>query len=345
MISKTPQGRWRARHKQGREFVASRTFDTKREAAAWLTHERLTLSGVADVRAARQSVRSLLEAWLKVRQDTVASKTYTTDRALLRLIPTYLLNMQLGSVTEREVSRSFETLIRSGLAERSVVRYRASLSSFFAWTVRENIRTQNPVTTTRVPRSSSPTTPMLPWTEAELENAYLRWLEHDPRLADIMLILGWTGLRWGEARDLEVGDLTTDPSPVLVVRHNRPEGVERKTTKSRRPRRVPVANRVLHLLLAMAEGKEDHDLLLTTNSGSRLHRTAVVRTLKWADTAQGRRIHDLRHTAACLFIARGVDLTTVMAWMGHSQLSTTAIYLHHLGSAADEAGLARLNGK
>ena len=31
----------------------------------------------------------------------------------------------------------------------------------------------------------------------------------------------------------------------------------------------------------------------------------------------GRRIHDLRHTAACLWLARGVDPVTVQAWMGH----------------------------
>lgn len=34
--------------------------------------------------------------------------------------------------------------------------------------------------------------------------------------------------------------------------------------------------------------------------------------------AMGRRLHDLRHTAACLWLARGVDLSTVSAWLGHA---------------------------
>jgi integrase len=59
--------------------------------------------------------------------------------------------------------------------------------------------------------------------------------------------------------------------------------------------------------------------------------------------ANGRRIHDLRHTAACLWLARGVDPVTVQAWMGHASIATTNLYLHHLGTAADRAGLDRLN--
>ncbi|WP_338041166.1 tyrosine-type recombinase/integrase [Microlunatus panaciterrae] len=58
---------------------------------------------------------------------------------------------------------------------------------------------------------------------------------------------------------------------------------------------------------------------------------------------EGRLIHDLRHTAACLWLPRGVDPVTVQAWMGHASIATTNLYLHHLGTAADQAGLARLN--
>ena len=57
----------------------------------------------------------------------------------------------------------------------------------------------------------------------------------------------------------------------------------------------------------------------------------------------GSPIHDLRHTAACLWLAKGVDPVTVQAWLGHASIATTNIYLHHLGSSADRVGLARLN--
>ena len=42
-------------------------------------------------------------------------------------------------------------------------------------------------------------------------------------------------------------------------------------------------------------------------------------------------------------LARGVDVVTVQAWMGHASVATTNLYLHHLGTSADKAGLDRLN--
>ena len=58
---------------------------------------------------------------------------------------------------------------------------------------------------------------------------------------------------------------------------------------------------------------------------------------------KGRGIHDLRHTAACLWISLGANPVTVEARMGHASIATTNLYLHHLGTAADRAGLDRLN--
>ncbi len=138
-----------------------------------------------------------------------------------------------------------------------------------------------------------------------MEVAYEAWRLRDPRLADVMLVLGWTGLRWAEARELRVADFVEVPTPALLVRRSAPEGVGVKATKSGRSRRVPVANRVLPIIKRFTLGKGPNDLLLTTYMGAQLHRNAVVRTLDWKNTARGRRIHDLRHTAACLWLARG----------------------------------------
>jgi len=156
-------------------------------------------------------VRTLLEEWLQIRLITVAKKTFQADRDLLRLVPTGIQAMQVAAVSGREVARSFESLLASGLAESSVVRYRASLSSFFEWCVREKVIVSNPVTGVKVPRSSAESVEMQPWTEDELEKVYLGWHEQNPHLADVLLVLAWTGLRWGEARALRVEDVMRCP--------------------------------------------------------------------------------------------------------------------------------------
>jgi integrase len=127
------------------------------------------------------------------------------------------------------------------------------------------------------------------------------------------------------------------------VQQAEPEGVRLKGTKSGRSRRVPVADRVLPIVRSLATGRDADDRLCVTSSGHQLHASAFKRTLSWATTGQGRRIHDLRHTAATLWLARGVDPVTVQAWMGHASIATTNLYLHHLGTAADRVGSEPLN--
>jgi len=278
-----------------------------------------------------------------MRRTTVARKTFRRDDDLRRLLPTSLLALQLSAVSDREIARSFNYLLGLGLAEASVVRNRSSLSAFFSWCVREKLILSNPVSGVRVPRQSAEAQEMQPFSEAELEAAYLAWQKRNKQLADVFLVIAWTGLRWAEARSVRVADLMEVPTPGLLVRRSNPEGVGVKSTKGRRSRRVPLANRVLPIVRRMAEGKASGDLLLTTEGGAMLHRTATLRTLKWEQTGAGRRIHDLRHTAACLWLARGVDLATVQSWMGHESIATTNRYVHFLGSDADVAGLKLLN--
>lgn len=344
-VRKLPSGRWHARLKSGRQYVAGKTFDTKREALAWLARERAALAGGIDPRAGRTPVRRLVPIWLEERKVTVAQKTYEADAALPRLMPTALANLQIGVVTDREVTRTLVALTGQGLAEASVRRFRASLSSFFAWAVRERIIATNPVLGTRVPKVGTPAAEMHPFTEAQLERLWSTARVRNRRLADILLVAGWTGLRWSELRAVQVRDFIEVPMPLLVIQRAAPEGIDVKRIKGGKGRRVPLADRVLPVVQDLARGKDGDELLFVTESGHRLHASALKRTVGWTTISGARRIHDLRHTAACLWLARGVDPATVQAWMGHTSIATTNIYLHHLGTGADQAGLARLNGR
>jgi integrase len=56
-----------------------------------------------------------------------------------------------------------------------------------------------------------------------------------------------------------------------------------------------------------------------------------------ADLPRGR-FHDLRHTAATLLLAQGVDPRTIMETLGHSQISLTLnTYSHVLPALQDSA--------
>ena len=55
---------------------------------------------------------------------------------------------------------------------------------------------------------------MYPFSEEELEELYGRAALRDQRLADILLIDAWTGLRWSELRAVRVRDFIEVPLPV-----------------------------------------------------------------------------------------------------------------------------------
>lgn len=342
-VNKTANGRFRAQLKNGRQFVGSRTFDRKEDAKAWLRREKAALDGGIDPRAGKERTNVVLERWLKIRESTVAPTTHKGDRNMVRLLPTSMKNVHLSAISDREVARSFETLLAKGLVDASVVRYRASLSAFFAWCVREKLIPSNPVTGVKVPKGSNEMDEMDPFSENELEAAYLTWKMKDEQLANILLVMGWTGLRWGEVRAMQVANLMEVPTAGLMVRRNQPEGYPVKATKGRSMRRVPVADRILPVVRKFADGKGPNDLLFTAAGGGQIWRGHTVRDLKWKETGRGRRLHDLRHTAACLWLSRGVEPGTVQAWCGHESIATTNRYLHFLGTDADKAGLNKLN--
>ena len=71
---------------------------------------------------------------------------------------------------------------------------------------------------------------MFPVGERELERVYRRASERNQRLADILLVAGWTGLRWSELRAVRIRDFVEVPMPILVVQQAQPEGVSLKGT-------------------------------------------------------------------------------------------------------------------
>jgi integrase len=170
------------------------------------------------------------------------------------------------------------------------------------------------------------------------------------RYADITLVLGLTGVRFGELRGLRVRDLVDVPYPGLVVKRSAPQSgrtgavIERASTKSGRSRLVPLTDRVRPVVEAWAEGREPDDLLFPAPEGGYLHAQNWRRSVHWTRTGLSRRPHDLRHTAASLWIAAGVDIKTVSAWLGHSTAKLTLdTYGHLMGTDADRAALERVN--
>ncbi|MCW3157259.1 site-specific integrase [Micropruina sonneratiae] len=175
------------------------------------------------------------------------------------------------------------------------------------------------------PRAVAATAPppdggMRPFTPDELEWAWEAWCAQSPVLADALLVLARTGLRWAELRALRVGDVDADVESALVAR-SAPEPEPAGPLSPDRVRRVPLAPRIRGAVAREVAGRDADELLFTTALGEQLNRTPVLSRVRWSQTARGRRLTDLRHTAASLWLAEGVDAATVRHWLGERRLA------------------------
>ncbi len=141
----------------------------------------------------------------------------------------------------------------------------------------------------------------------------------------LLLVLYNTGARVQEIVDIDLGDLRLEPVPVVVLKG-----------KGGKQRTCPLWPRTVDAIQAWLteRGTADEALFLNTQ-GRRLSRSGVAHILqRLAARACIRprhafRVspHVIRHTTAMHLLQSGVDITTIAAWLGHSQLNTTHGYV------------------
>jgi integrase/recombinase XerD len=141
----------------------------------------------------------------------------------------------------------------------------------------------------------------------------------------LLLLLYNTGARVQEIVDLDLCDLRLDPVPIVTL-----EG------KGRKQRTCPLWTRTVEALQAwLAERGGEGEPVFLNAQGRRLSRAGVSYILrKLADrvgvcprNSKSVSPHVIRHTTAMHLLHAGVDITTIAAWLGHSQLSTTHAYV------------------
>src|SRR3954447_6173631 len=174
----------------------------------------------------------------------------------------------------------------------------------------------------------------------------------DPTIGALLLVAGFTGLRMSELlalrwRDVDFGNRS------LFVRTAVTRGRE-GLPKSGKVRSVPLVDQALVELdrlsqRPIAHGPEDH--VFCNAVGHRLYddlvRAAFYEALDAAGLGHLRRrpkpivFHDLRHTFGTLAV-QVFPLSDVQAYMGHQDISTTMIYVHHVPrhDAADRLSAA-----
>lgn len=169
----------------------------------------------------------------------------------------------------------------------------------------------------------------------------------------VIMVAAFTGLRLGELRALRWRDVDFS-NRLIHVRRSHYGGAEAQdgTPKGGNARSVPlidVAARELNDLSRRTGWVAAADRVFCDEYGQTLNDGAIREALYGAlqaasidrDRGTGKLFvfHDLRHTYGTLAV-RAYPLSDVQAYMGHADIATTMLYVHHQNraKAADELG-------
>jgi site-specific recombinase XerD len=245
---------------------------------------------------------------------------------------------QFRTVTRAHVIAWRDQLVGQGLANDTIRRKLAALSSLYAYLCDRNAVLHNPVLGVKRPRSMNRegVTPALSDHQAwMLLKAPLAGTLKGKRDRAILATLLYHGLRCEDLCTLTVGDVHQREGVV----HIRVEG------KGDKVRYLPLhelAQRLIKEYLDAAKHQDDLKGPLfrpvknnrTKTLAKTLHPTSVyqdivkryAKEIGLAEEVPGLCVHSLRATAATNALSNNADIAKVQEWLGHADISTTRMY-------------------
>jgi integrase len=325
---KRPTSPWlyRGRTLDGRQFT--RSFATKKEAKEYAAQVLVDKrrGSFMDPQNASITFAAFGEQWLSSRRRRIGAKTLEREEGIFRLhLQPSLGPRQMGSIRRQDVVRLVDDWSDSGLSPRTIRRHVAVLTNIFNLAVAEEIIVRSPVAKVDLPRAQDPH--RRPLTKEECR-ALLAAVE--PAYRPLMYIALTTGLRWGELRDLNIGDLDWSDK-TLQIRKAKTEAGVRSITLSTTD--IAVING--HLVesgrtmaerdepLFISHRRDQNGRLIGTRLNYSNFRSRVFRPAAEKIGLPDLTFHDTRRTAVTLLVSGGVPLKAVQARLGHRDVRTT----------------------
>lgn len=335
-----------------RPQVATRVFDRKTDAVAWEQEQsrRLRLGEWIDPRRGRVTVSSVAESWLASRAGLKRRTRETDEAAWWNYVAPRFADWPVASLTAAEVQSWVAGLVTRGLTASTATRALAVLRGILAHAVADDRLTRNVASEVKPPRASK----RREGRALTLDEARALYVACKGQYAELVLVLALTGMRWGELAGLQVGDLVSVPGRGLrlqraVLASQGGGELYEDTLKTGRARTVPLADELVPIVDRWAESKAPGDWLFPAPGGGPLRESNWKRSVHWREATAAigvptLRVHDLRHTAASVWLAVGADAKVVQRVLGHATATMTLDLYGHLTDANLWDAAKRLGG-
>lgn len=337
--TKNGKVRYRARVKSHGREVTTRVFDRKKDAEIWEQEQtrKLRLGEWIDPKRGRVSLSAVADEWFKSRS-SMKRKTRRAESAAWRNhIEPRFGNWPVASITTAEVAAWAGALVAAGCAPSTAARYLSTLRSILQYAVEDRRIAVNVAAAVSPPSGSQSRREGQFLTKAQLVSLAKAC---KGRHAELVLVLGLGGLRWGELAGLQVGDLVSVPGRGLrlqraVLADSKTGELYVDTLKGKRARTVPLVADVVPIIDRWSTDKESGDWLFPAPQGGPMSESNWKRSVDWttAIAAIGfptLRPHDLRHTCASVWLGAGADPKVVQRILGHASAAMTMDLYGHL---------------
>lgn len=325
--------RYRVRYRKPDHSQANkRGFRTKREAELYLASVEVKKArgDYIDASEARATIGDLGEQWM-------ASQTHLKPSSIAVMESAWRLHVRpawgakaIGQIRHSDVQQWVSSLSTGGndfgkpKSPALVHRCYGILAGILDVAVRDHRLASNPARGVSLPRKVS------------REHRYLTH-EQLHRLASasgdhgtLILLLGYTGLRWGEATALRAKDVDLHRRRLHIVENAvfvRGDVIV-GSPKTHKRRSVPFPGFLRAGLEHAVAGKSNEDLVFPGQFGEH-QTTPTIRRNSWFDKAlaaaelPSMTIHDLRHTTASLAVSAGANVKAVQRMLGHASAAMT----------------------
>jgi len=346
----------------------SLTFNSMAAAKKWQQLFEAVGYDEAMARLEGERPQNTLEQYLTTHIINLTGVTNGTRASYRGYIATHmgeLGQLPLESLSRTQVSKWVNTLAAKELSGKTIRNLHGFLSGALNEAVRQKLILENPCAAMRMPTTSHKSTEMIFLTREEFAELYALI---DPHYQPLVLTLVGTGMRFGEATALMVGDVDLNHSSIRVRQAWKMTGSSKKelgAPKTKRSiRTIPLAPEVNYALKHIMAGKSHGDFVFTNKQGLPINSSSFregtwlpavqefagdeveIRSTQWNSKKRivikegpGKhpRIHDLRHGFVSWAIQAGIPLPVIQRTLGHESITTTIDRYGHLARSDFEA--------
>ncbi len=345
-ISKTASGKWRAQISlDGKR--PSKTFDTQKEAQAWIKKMRGLIDQGLTYDGTTRTVGEFVDGFIENKRDGLELSTYEQYKDYTRQhIQPALGRCKFKDLTPSRVQSFYNNLREQGTGKRTIQITHTILRSALDQALKEGLLSFNPADRAQLPRTSFKEMEFYDESQVSSLLAAIQGKRNEHLYALVIA----TGVRLGEVTALKWSDVDWTPGEEAIT-------VQRaivwkktggfllkapKTKYSRRSigigadmvRRLRAQLQTYEALRAAAGEKwQDHGLVFPAAGGGPQSRSTIDKEFDRYLAEAGLpkiRFHDLRHTFVALMINLDPNIYKISRMLGHASAGFTLTRYGHL---------------